>query len=175
MSDLMKPLPYSGRIPLELYSNSLYFDRISAFEAKAKRYMTGLPCKYGHVSDRFATNGQCVECHARYWRRSSGAKAAPPKPPEAPMPHCLQASKAIIGDCLKCPKQHTCAGAFRTNLLQRAAFAFPSYGIVSRRTAKVLGYAVHWSGEPCRNCKKVAWRRVRDSACSGCLWPAAYK
>lgn len=27
-----------------------------------KRYNTGRPCKYGHVSDRQTSNGGCIEC-----------------------------------------------------------------------------------------------------------------
>ena len=28
----------------------------------AKRYFTGLPCKYGHVAERLAVNSLCVDC-----------------------------------------------------------------------------------------------------------------
>ncbi len=34
-------------------------------EAKArgkKWYSTGIPCKYGHVTDRLVSNGKCREC-----------------------------------------------------------------------------------------------------------------
>lgn len=35
------------------------------------RYFTGIPCKYGHVAERFVGNSECVECaNARY--RSGG-------------------------------------------------------------------------------------------------------
>jgi 5-methylcytosine-specific restriction endonuclease McrA len=30
--------------------------------AGLKHYFTGIPCKHGHVSKRFLSNGQCVEC-----------------------------------------------------------------------------------------------------------------
>jgi hypothetical protein len=36
-----------------------------------KRYFTGKPCKYGHVAERCAANGQCYECaniKQRKWR-----------------------------------------------------------------------------------------------------------
>lgn len=29
-----------------------------------KRYFTGKPCKYGHVTQRFVTTGGCVQCNA---------------------------------------------------------------------------------------------------------------
>lgn len=28
-----------------------------------KRYFTGIPCKYGHVSERFVSNRKCIACH----------------------------------------------------------------------------------------------------------------
>ena len=38
---------------------------ISREEAKKKdlkRYFTGIPCKYGHIAERFTSNRRCVEC-----------------------------------------------------------------------------------------------------------------
>ena len=35
-------------------------------EAKARgetTYFTGQPCKYGHIDDRFVSNGKCRECN----------------------------------------------------------------------------------------------------------------
>jgi len=46
---------------------------ISKQEAKAqglKRYFTGKPCKNGHVSERFTSNGHCVQCQAEYAERN---------------------------------------------------------------------------------------------------------
>ena len=28
-----------------------------------KRYFTGVPCNYGHLSERFVSNKRCLECH----------------------------------------------------------------------------------------------------------------
>jgi hypothetical protein len=36
--------------------------RRAAFEAGKTRYNTGVPCKHGHVADRYVSNGGCVEC-----------------------------------------------------------------------------------------------------------------
>jgi hypothetical protein len=33
-----------------------------ARETKSPKYFTGLECKYGHISPRYAHNGQCVKC-----------------------------------------------------------------------------------------------------------------
>lgn len=44
---------------------------ISKQDAKAqglKRYFTGKPCKRGHVSQRYASTGQCVECQRHHER-----------------------------------------------------------------------------------------------------------
>lgn len=32
-------------------------------------YCTGLPCKYGHVADRYVKNCMCVECHKTHWEK----------------------------------------------------------------------------------------------------------
>ena len=43
----------------------------AAREAKAVHYFTGRPCKRGHISLRYANNGQCVECvGVRYKERN---------------------------------------------------------------------------------------------------------
>ena len=39
----------------------------SSAQAKAegsKKYYTGKPCKYGHLSERRTNNGTCVACHS---------------------------------------------------------------------------------------------------------------
>ena len=36
--------------------------RCVAKEKSLKRYFTGKPCKYGHVSERRFTNGHCIQC-----------------------------------------------------------------------------------------------------------------
>lgn len=50
---------------------------LSRKEAKAKglkRYFTGKPCKYGHVDERVAVSGVCMECsriNCRKWKRDN--------------------------------------------------------------------------------------------------------
>jgi hypothetical protein len=44
---------------------------ITRKEARArglKRYYTGEPCKWGHVSERYVRNHWCTECHHEYQR-----------------------------------------------------------------------------------------------------------
>lgn len=36
--------------------------RRAAFEAGKTRYNTGVPCKHGHVAERYVSNGGCVQC-----------------------------------------------------------------------------------------------------------------
>lgn len=46
----------------------------------SKRFFTGQPCKYGHVTERFISNRECVECHrlrreaSREYRKEYDAK-----------------------------------------------------------------------------------------------------
>ena len=43
--------------------------KILRFEAKQqnlKRYFTGIPCKYGHISERMTSDGKCIECRKVY-------------------------------------------------------------------------------------------------------------
>lgn len=60
-----------------------------AFEARAqgrKRYSTGSPCKRGHLSDRLASNGACIECayahrraHPEYDRTADAKRTGTPE------------------------------------------------------------------------------------------------
>ena len=44
--------------------------RAEARARGASRYVTGLPCKLGHLTERYVSNGICVECKAIKNRRS---------------------------------------------------------------------------------------------------------
>lgn len=37
--------------------------RQQAFEIGSNKYFTGVPCKHGHVSERYTQTCVCVECH----------------------------------------------------------------------------------------------------------------
>lgn len=48
-----------------LRSNNTIRENISKYDAALKgmtRYRTGLPCRRGHISDRFVSGGACCEC-----------------------------------------------------------------------------------------------------------------
>ena len=51
---------------------------ITRAEAKAqglKRYFTGKPCKYGHVSERLVSDGKCCECRKKRHKENKDAIA----------------------------------------------------------------------------------------------------
>lgn len=54
--------------------------RAAAIKAGAKTYFTGKPCKRGHVSERYAANGTCIEC---FNARQRAAYHANPEPARA--------------------------------------------------------------------------------------------
>jgi hypothetical protein len=51
--------------------NSLMINRFDAKEQGLVRYFTDKPCKNGHISDRYVTDGKCIECNRikmqKYW------------------------------------------------------------------------------------------------------------
>lgn len=64
--------------------------RAEARKEGLKRYLPNQPCRRGHVSARYASSGECVECIAiryREWRQSREGK--PPKPPLRPHPRAV--------------------------------------------------------------------------------------
>lgn len=42
--------------------------RAQAIAVRQRRYNTGKPCQRGHLSDRYTTSGQCVECAKEHSR-----------------------------------------------------------------------------------------------------------
>lgn len=52
---------------------------ISRQEALAQglpRYFTGVPCKHGHISERFIGNSQCYQCFFNRMREKANARNA---------------------------------------------------------------------------------------------------
>lgn len=48
--------------------------RQKAFDDGLPRYNTGVPCKHGHMSDRYTVNGGCVACASRFVLKVNGAR-----------------------------------------------------------------------------------------------------
>ena len=46
--------------------------RKEAIEKGLKRYFTGKPCKYGHVSEKTCPNGTCVDCREAHDKKRKG-------------------------------------------------------------------------------------------------------
>lgn len=170
-----KPLPFTGRIPAEIIISAPHDDVIKARAANATRYMPLTPCRHGHYSDRFVSTKQCVECAAKYRKGAKAGIAPPPPAPPGPLPHCLTSLRNMAAACPKCDRRAMCRGAMRADVLARAAYAFPVYGTYPRKVAIARGSPVYLPESPCRKCGKIAWRRTRDSACSGCECPGAYR
>lgn len=54
-------------------------ERHAAWMAGKVRYSTGIPCKHGHIAERFVSNGGCVQCVSPFkQRRSAFDKNAAP-------------------------------------------------------------------------------------------------
>jgi hypothetical protein len=56
-------------LPLYLETSSSGFfmmtPRAEAKSNKSPRYFTGLPCKYGHIDERYTISGNCVSCQQK--------------------------------------------------------------------------------------------------------------
>lgn len=59
----------------------------------APRYFTGILCKRGHLSERYAVGGHCVECDNARERDDEERKAASKKYYEANKSKCFEASR----------------------------------------------------------------------------------
>ena len=62
----------AGSFPQE--ARSLLISRRAAEDRGLRRYYTEHPCKYGHVAERYVSNGLCVECQAIRARENWPAK-----------------------------------------------------------------------------------------------------
>ena len=71
---------------------------ITRKEAKEKglsRYFTGKPCKYGHMSERTVTGGNCIECYnLKYWGNRERPKKI--KVPEHLQQYLITRKQAIL-------------------------------------------------------------------------------
>ena len=65
--ELIQSIDYSTELPKnnavsESNKRRVNKERNAAILAGENVYFTGKPCKYGHISNRYVTNSQCVEC-----------------------------------------------------------------------------------------------------------------
>lgn len=148
-------------INFEISHNS----RSDATGAGAERYFTGSVCSRGHMSDRYTSTGNCVECHLM---RVGKRQFIPTEPAtESDIPACLK-GKATLAPCLKCSRfPNNCNGKNVPTQLMRATQAFPDHGHVSARTAREAGVAIYRPEEPCGKCGRVSWRTL-GGKCGEC-------
>ncbi len=51
-------------MPFDIAAEQTFLTREEAALCGLSRFWTGRPCKYGHVSERYVSNRQCVQCNA---------------------------------------------------------------------------------------------------------------
>lgn len=100
--------------------------RADAKEVGLKRYLTGQPCRRGHLAERFVRNGECVACKAladlAYSKANPDKLAAKMKVwKEANREHMRQYSKAYYSSHSEKHKALTTAWAKRNPEKVRAA------------------------------------------------------
>lgn len=54
----------------------MYKERKAAIESGDLKYVSGIPCVNGHLSERYTQNGQCIECK-NMQRRGERTKCSP--------------------------------------------------------------------------------------------------
>lgn len=171
ISDIYKslvilPLPFSGRLPLDIILVTPYESAHTAKINDHVRYFTGRPCKQGHLSDRYVTSSNCVECHASL---SSPRGERPKDLPVADLPKCL-AANAGAKFCRGCEHEANCSGSIKYQVtpLRRAVYTFHDFAPVTAEHARAVGLAVYMPAEPCEVCHTRSWRKLGGSRCSVC-------
>jgi 5-methylcytosine-specific restriction endonuclease McrA len=69
----------SSKTKQPLYMNfmgSILLSRNEAMELGYKKYLTGRPCKEGHITKRYTSNKQCVRCNAVKAKRREARRCA---------------------------------------------------------------------------------------------------
>src|SRR5215472_14845089 len=59
--------------------STLSKSRAEALTVGADRFFTGVPCKHGHLADRYVSTTNCVACQTEHARRNGGWNARPSK------------------------------------------------------------------------------------------------
>ena len=149
------PMENTVRIPMDLNFTVAHNSRDEARAAGADRYFTGVPCQRDHLSDRYTSTGNCIECHnARIGKRQlmpiTGVE-------DATIPVCLK-GKANLVPCLKCELFHECRGKTCTSQLVRATLVFADHGPLTAATARANGLSMYKPENPCPVCNRLSWR-----------------
>ena len=168
MELVFKLLEFSKRLPLDIIAITPHATAREAIENEAVRFFTGRLCKRGHLSDRIASNGGCVECLPHIQAASGRADTAPTE--SHPIPPCLLVDRVTPAPCIPCPRRATleCRGINATNLLRRAQLSYPDFPPIGRADAIRQGSLIYMPAEPCPTCGVRIWRNVSNGACAEC-------
>jgi len=160
----MTPLPTSGRIPMEIALLAEHATR----SAPGTRYFTGRPCGKGHLSDRYGSTANCVECQLA---ASSASRTPRVYGPPVVLPPCIsERGRPTFKYCIDCERRVHCAGVYSTMMIRRAQRAFPDFSPYTRADARRQGLRFYKPSEPCHLCGIAAWRDTQTTLqCAGCL------
>lgn len=60
-----------------LTTDQMFDRKKEAKEAGHTHYFTGKPCKYGHISPRYISSGQCVSCQQMVYQKDNDQELSP--------------------------------------------------------------------------------------------------
>lgn len=176
-------LPVTGRSVLDLIAEGLPTNRVDAVKTRSSRYFTGEPCSKGHVSDRYASSGNCIECASERSAKYAPTGGSGPDPAELRYKYnvfpCMLERKADWTHCPKCVIRseafdgRPCRGRDCRSLLTRVTLAFAHRRAIPRQDAAAMGMAVYKSAERCGKCGYHSWKTVASGKCGICEIEAA--
>lgn len=158
---LLEKLPNTDRLPMQIALDVKHATARAALDHSHTRFFNGRLCSRGHLSDRYATTGNCVECLAE---RSRTHRISEEK---VDVPPCI-VGRPDQRHCLSCEQREVCGGRFANTALIRATFAFPDHEPLRRIDASRAGAAIHRPLDPCPSCGRHSWRDNRDGKCGEC-------
>lgn len=145
--------------------------RQKAIDAGEKTYIPDIPCKNGHMSPRSVTNGVCLQCEAE--RKAEKTISPRQKAIDAgektyiPLTPCRKGHFAPRyvhdGVCTQCEAESKAPKQKPLSIHKIA----PDL-IISKEDAKLAGFKVYRTGNPCRQGHK-GWRWVSTNNCLDCM------
>ena len=150
-------LPNTLRDPADILLNTPHTSREAALADGAQTFFTGVPCVYGHLSDRFAGDGACVECAAQKKPSASVWKT---------IPVCLLQDIAM---CERCSRREICTRENSDNAAARAVQYWKDWpGYLTESKARALGMRLYKPFAPCIHCGWRSWRVRKGNRCLMC-------
>jgi len=116
--------------------------RADAHAAGKLRYFTGIPCRNGHLAERYVTQGACVDCLKKFRKFAPNPytrKLVPWQPQQLYIPAGLTVDQETqLKDCLRVWSQHWAEQCGLLDEEQRQAYNKREAWIQSRRAAGVV-------------------------------------